>query len=180
MINKKIVLFVLLMLGTVTCWANDPSTFIYTINGNGTHSILIDFARIGSYTDPNGTVSTIGGTYYADYLSGPYMNTGIEEYNYAFNQGEVVEGASGTVVVANKFGLQSVSMTPESTFFYSVENWREGVPLTGYPGENYVHFAPYSIAQKITTPISHTWFLMVSGLVSMWCAARKKRTKQNV
>jgi hypothetical protein len=182
---KKVFLFVLLMLWVVPSWAIPSNSFIYTIQYQGTHSILIDFARMGSSTDSNGTI-TPAGQYYADYLSGPLMNVGLQENNYAYNGTPYPEGYPGILVVGNELVFESYPMencldpleSCPRTVVYPVELWQAGTELCiasiCESGPNAL------ITQKISTvPLVNGWVLFVSGLMTLYYAGARKRSARS-
>ncbi len=186
---KKIFLFVLQMVWVVPSWAIPSNSFIYTIQAGGTHSILIDFARIGSYTDSSGTVTTASG-YYADYLSGPLMNMGVQESNHAYNI-DYPEGSTGAVNVGNGLHFESFPMeycaVPSPGVIcprikvYPVEEWKAGTELCLYSAASSCESGSNAlITQKVSTvPLVNGWVLFVSGLMTLYYAGVKKRSTQS-
>lgn len=182
---RKLILFALLMPWTISGWATTPGSFIYTIQHGGTHSILIDFGRLGTRTDESG-VTTTAGTYYADYLSGPLMNVGLQESNYAYNGSPYPEGYPGILVVGNDLVFESYPMEnclypfeicPRSVV-YPVELWKAGTELciasTCESGPNAL------ITQKMSTvPLVNGWVLFVSGLMTLYYAGARKRSARS-
>lgn len=165
----KILLLVLLMACAVSSWADSPSSFIYkTYDGQ---SFLIDFARVGSSTASDGTVTTAPGTYYADYLSGWLLNTGIQENNYAYNV-LYPEGNTGIVSVSS-----SVAFTSVGNSTVPIQQWGVGTQL-GYFNNSFDYYT--GIAQKTSTvPLVNGWVLFVSGLMTLYYAGVKKRSTQS-